>query len=199
VLARRISTLADLGPGSRTLAFVGAGGAGKSQAIRHLAMAYAGADAQVLVIALRTPDGGSDLAARLEPLGIDVVAAANAEQASRRISRGDANLVLIDTPPAGPGDRDAVDVLSSDLSALDVGEVHVTLPAILSAAAAGEQAAALAPLNPTHVALSHTDQTARPGAVVELAIASRWPVSYLSTRAGVEPADAADLALRLLP
>jgi flagellar biosynthesis GTPase FlhF len=47
--------------------------------------------------------------------------------------------------------------------------------------------------------MTHTDQTARPGAVVELAVASRRPVSYLSTREGVEPADAADLAQRLLP
>jgi flagellar biosynthesis GTPase FlhF len=199
VLARRIATLADLGPGARRLAFVGAGGAGKSQAIRHLATAYAGADAQVLVIALRTPDGGADLAARLEPLGVDVVAAANAEQANRRISRGDADLVLIDTPQAGPGELDAVSVLAEDLRALDVGEVHVTLPATLSAAAAEEQATALAPLRPTHVALSHTDQTARPGAAVELAIVQRLPVSYLSNREGVEPAEAADLAQRLLP
>jgi flagellar biosynthesis GTPase FlhF len=199
VLARRIATLADLGPGARTLAFVGAGGAGKSLAIRHLATAYVRADHSVLVIALRTPDGGSDLAARLEPLGVDVVAATNAEQANRRISRGDADLVLIDTPQAGPGELDAVTVLAEDLRALDVGEVHVTLPATLSAAASEEQAAALAPVRPTHVALSHTDQTARPGAVVELAISSRLPVSYLSTREGVGPADAADLAQRLLP
>jgi flagellar biosynthesis GTPase FlhF len=199
VLARRIATLADLGPATRSLAFVGAGGAGKSQAIRHLATAYAAADAQVLVIALRTPDGGSDLAARLEPAGIAVFAAADAEQANRRIARGDATLVLIDTPPAGPGEREVVSALAADLTALDIGEVHLTLPATMSAAAADEQAEALAPLSPTHVAMTHTDQTARPGAVVELAITSRRPVSYLSTRDRVEPADAAELAQRLLP
>jgi len=199
VLARRIAALADLGPATRSLAFVGAGGAGKSQAIRHLATAYAAADAQVLVIALRTPDGGSDLASRLEPTGIAVFAAADAEQANRRIARGDATLVLVDTPPAGPGERDVVSALAGDLTALDVGEVHLTLPATMSAAAADEQAEALAPLSPTHVAMTHTDQTARPGAVVELAITSRRPVSYLSTRDRVEPADPADLAQRLLP
>jgi flagellar biosynthesis GTPase FlhF len=199
VLARRIATLADLGPATRSLAFVGAGGAGKSQAIRHLATAYAAADAQVLVIALRTPDGGSDLASRLEPAGITVFAAADAEQANRRMARGDATLVLIDTPPAGPGEREVVSALAADLTALDIGEVHLTLPATMSAAAADEQAEALAPLSPTHVAMTHTDQTARPGAVVELAITSRRPVSYLSTRDRVEPADAGDLAQRLLP
>jgi flagellar biosynthesis protein FlhF len=199
VLARRIATLADLGPATRSLAFVGAGGAGKSQAIRHLATAYAAADAQVLVIALRTPDGGSDLAGRLEPAGVTVFAAADAEQANRRMARGDATLVLIDTPPAGPGEREVVSALAADLTALDIGEVHLTLPATMSAAAADEQAEALAPLSPTHVAMTHTDQTARPGAVVELAITSRRPVSYLSTRDRVEPADPADLAQRLLP
>ena len=51
--------------------------------------------------------------------------------------------------------------------------MHLALPATLSSAAAGEVAAALAPLAPTHVALTHSDETARPGAPLELALARR--------------------------
>lgn len=198
-LARRLPVMAELGGEARTLAFVGPGGAGKTAAIARLASAYASADAEVVVVALRTPDGGVGLANALEPLGVSVLAAADAEQACRRLARRSAALTLIDTPAAGPGDRAAVTKLSADLRELGAGEVHLTLPATLSAAAGDELAAALAPLGVTHVALTHTDQTARPGAPVELALTCRRPLSYLATRETIEPADAADIARRLLP
>jgi flagellar biosynthesis GTPase FlhF len=198
-LARRIPVLADVGPGPRRLAFVGAGGAGKSAAIAQLAPAYAQADAEVVVVALRSPGGGCDLAAELEPHGVSVVAAADAEQAQRRLARREPVITLVDTPPAGPGDRAGVAALAADLQALGVQEVHLALPATLSAAAADELAGALGPLGITHVALTHADQTARPGAPLELAMTARKPVSYVCGREAVEPAEAAALALRLLP
>jgi flagellar biosynthesis GTPase FlhF len=198
-LGRRMPVLSDLGGGVRTLAFVGAGGAGKSSAIAHLAAAYAAADAEVVVVALRSPDGGCALAARLEPLGVSVIAAADAEQAARRLVRRQATLTLVDTPAAGPGDRAAVATLAKDLRALGVTEVHLTVPATLSAAAGDELAAALAPLGVTHVVLTHSDQTARPGAPVELAISTRRGLSYVTERDAIEPADPAQLAKRLLP
>ena len=49
------------------------------------------------------------------------------------------------------------------------------------------------------MALTHADQTARPGAPVELAMTTRKPLSYICSRDAVEPADAADIAQRLLP
>ena len=69
----------------------------------------------------------------------------------------------------------------------------------MTAAAADEVAAALAPLGLTHLALTHADQTARPGAPVELAIRTRRPLSYVATRDDVEPADPSAIAAQLLP
>jgi flagellar biosynthesis GTPase FlhF len=201
-LARRLDVLSDIGPGARTIAFVGAGGAGKSAAVAQIARAYAQADAEVVVVALRSADGGCDLAAELEPHGVSVIAAADAAQAHRRLARREPALVLVDTPAAGPGgpaSRAAVAALAADLQALAVQEVHLTLPATLSAAAADELAGALGPAGITHVALTHADQTGRPGAPLELAMTARKPVSYVCDREGVEPADAAALAQRLLP
>jgi hypothetical protein len=198
-LARRLPVLADVGPGARRIAFAGAGGAGKSAAISALARAYAAADHEVVVVALRSPDGGCDLAAELEPHGVSVIAAADAAQAARRLARRAPLLTLVDTAASGPGDKKEVAALAADLQALGVAEIHLTLPAALSAAAADELAGALAPLGLTHVALTHADQTARPGAPVELAIRTRKPVSYVFDREGAEPADAAALARRLLP
>jgi flagellar biosynthesis GTPase FlhF len=200
-LARRMPVLADVGPGPRTIAFAGAGGSGKSAAIAQIARAYAQADGEVVVVALRSPDGGCDLAAELEPHGVSVIAAADAEQAHRRLARREPLLTLVDTPACGVGGPSSAGVaaLAADLQALAVQEVHLTLPATLSAAAADELAGALGPLGITHVALTHADQTARPGAPLELAMTARKPVSYVCAREGVEPADAAALAQRLLP
>jgi flagellar biosynthesis GTPase FlhF len=197
--ARRLPVMADLGAGPRVLALVGAGGAGKSAAVAALASAYAAAGADVVVVALRAADGGRALAARLEPLGVSVLAAASAAEASRRLEGRSAALVLVDTPAAGPGDRPAVAALARELRELGVLEVHLTAPATLSAGAGDELVAALAPLGITHVALTHADQTARPGAAVELAITARKPLSYACTRDAVAPADPLELAGRLLP
>ena len=196
-LARRLPVLHSLGPGPRTLAFVGGGGAGKSSAVMHLALAYADAGADVAVIALR---GDGSLASRLEPMGVAVIQADDAAQARKRLGQRTPLITLIDTPAAGPSHPAAhLKLLAADLRALAVAEVHLALPATLSAAAAGEVAAALAPLGPTHVALTHTDETARPGAPLELALAAGRPLSYVCAREGAEPADPATLAQQLLP
>jgi hypothetical protein len=60
-------------------------------------------------------------------------------------------------------------------------------------------AAALVTLAPTHVALTHADETARPGAPLELALSAGRPLSYVCSREGVTPADPAALAQQLLP
>ena len=198
-LARRISALSRPGDKPPRIAFVGAGGSGKTTAIAHIAQAYAAAHVDVVVIALRTSDGGATLATMLEPLGIPVIAATDAAEAKRRLGRRDAGIVFIDTPPIGLGDRQTAVSLSAELRALEADEVHFALPATLSAGAADEQYAALAPLAVTDLALTHADGTTRPGAPIELAITAHRPVSYFCTRDGVDPADPADLAQRLLP
>jgi flagellar biosynthesis protein FlhF len=198
-LARRIAPLSRPGSKPPRIAFVGAGGAGKTTAIAHLAKSYAAAQADVVVIALRTSDGGAHLAATLEPLGIPVIAATDAADAKRRLGRRNAAIVFVDTPPIGLGDRQTAVALSGELRALEADEIHLALPATLSAGAADEQYAALAPLAVTDLALTHADGTTRPGAPIELAITAHRPVSYFCTRDGVDPADPADLAQRLLP
>jgi flagellar biosynthesis GTPase FlhF len=195
-LARRMPVMADLGADARVIAFVGAGGSGKSSATERLAAAYAAADADVVVVSL---DGGAALAGRLGPLGVSVIAGADAEEVARRLARRPASLTIVDAPSSGPANRAAVAQLASDLRTLGVTEVHLALPATLSAAAADELASALAPLGITHVALTHADQTARPGAPVELAVSGRRALSYVCSRATIEPADPEALAKQLLP
>ena len=198
-LARRMPVMADLGGEARTIAFVGAGGSGKTSATERLAAAYANVDADVVVVALRATDGGVGLSSRLEPLGVSVIAAADAEQAARRLARREATLTIVDAPAAGPADKAAVAQIAADLRTLGVNEIHLTLPATLSAAAADELASALAPLGITHIALTHADQTTRPGAPVELAVSGRRALSYVCSRDAIEPVDPDALAKQLLP
>jgi flagellar biosynthesis GTPase FlhF len=196
-LARRIPVLTELGPGPRTLAVIGSGGSGKSSAVGHLAAAYVQAGADVAVISLR---GDGTLANRLHPLGIGVISADDAAQAKQRVGARKPLITLIDTPAAGPS-TSAADIkkLAADLKALKPSEVHLALPATLSSAAAAEVAVALASLGPTHIALTHTDETARPGAPLELALNAGRPVSYVCSRDGAAPADPGALAQQLLP
>jgi flagellar biosynthesis protein FlhF len=198
-LARRLPTLADLGPDRRVIAVAGAGGSGKSALIGGLAAAYAAADHEVVVVALASRDGGCALAAELEPLGVSVIAAADAAQAARRLRRREPLITLVDTPALGAGEARAAAKLAPELRALGCTEVHLALPATISAAAADELSAALASLGLTHLALTHADETARPGAPVELAIRTRRPLSYVAERERVIPADPAALAAKLLP
>ena len=176
-LSRRVPMMGDLGGGPRTLAFVGPGGAGKSTAAEQLAAAYTEVGTDVAFISL----------------------AGDAAQTAKRLKRRKPALTIVDAPAAGPADRATTAKLAEDLRTLGVDEVHLALPATTGAAAAIELSRALAPLGITHIALTHADQTAHPGAAVELAVTSRRPLSYTCTREQIVPADADVLAKQLLP
>ena len=196
-LARRIPVLADIGPGPRVLAFVGAGGSGKTSAAANLAVAYASAGRRVAAIALGDGGAARDLAARLEPLGIFVHVAGTGTEARELITRIRPELAVVDaSESADPRELPAV---TSDLRELRAHEVHLALPATVSAAAAGEAHARQRTLGVTHLCLSHADATASPGAPIGFAVDRNLPISYLCTRATIEPADGAELAARLLP
>lgn len=196
-LAARIPVLSDIGPGARTLVFVGAGGAGKTAGAANLAVAYAAAGHRVLVVSLGEAGGDGDLAARLEPLGIAVESAPTAEVARQRIAAVEPQLAIIDTQ--APRDADAMQSLGAAIRDVRPDEVHLALPATLSASAAAEVDARFRPAGVTHVALTQADATEHPGAPIGLAIELGRPLSYIFTRATAAPAEAAALAARLLP
>ena len=102
-----------------------------------------------------------------------VIAAADAEQAERRLARHDAGLTL-DRHPGRPAPATRASPSSPPSCRRSAPtEVHLALPATISAAAADELHGALAPLGITHVALTHADATARPGAPIEVAMTTR--------------------------
>jgi flagellar biosynthesis GTPase FlhF len=204
-LARRIPTAPTAPAGARSIAFVGPGGAGKTLCSARLASAYAkGSDLPVVVIALRAPDGGAELRAMLEPLGIGVNAADSGNEARAHLAGAvEHALVVVDTPAVAPRSTAEVAALAEELRALGVGEVHLTLPSTYSGPAARELAQLLEPLSPTRIALTHMDATTHVGGLLDYAIREERPISYVSQGSGVpgglEPADAEDLAALMLP
>ena len=197
VLAGRIDVFRKLGTEPRTIAVVGGGGAGKTSTVAYIAASYVAVGADVAVISLR---GDTTLAARLQPLGVAVIQAKDGEQAKKRLGAAKPLITLIDTPAVGLSSTPAeIKVLAAELKLLEANEVHLALPATLSAGAADELSEALAPLGATHVVLSHADETKRPGAPIELALKAGHPLSYICARSGVSPADPAELAAQLLP
>jgi flagellar biosynthesis GTPase FlhF len=192
-LARRIVAAP---PSSRVIAFVGAGGAGKSFCAERLAAVYAERSTLPVVhVALGTD---ADAAARaLLPLAVPVVRAETGAEAQAVIrEQRDRALVVIDTPTAG--DAENVSELAAQLERIGDVEVHLVLPATLSRRAADDLLQRLDALEPDRLALTHADETAHLGPVVDVALAAGIPISYV-VDADLHPADPDRLAGGLLP
>jgi flagellar biosynthesis protein FlhF len=204
-LARRIPIAEPVGTGARSVAFVGPGGSGKTLCVARLAAAYATrSELPVVVISLRPTDGGAELAAMLEPLGIGVRAADSGGEARAHLAGAlEHALVVVDTPAVAPRSAAEVAALAAELESLGVGEVHLALPSTYSGPAARELAEALAPLRPSRLAFTHMDATTHVGGLLDYAIREQRPISYTSEGTGIPgglaPADPDKLAGLLIP
>ena len=200
-LARRIPVEEPSQAAGRTIAVVGAAGAGKTAAVAAIASAYAaGSDLPVICLTLAPRDRGESLAAALRGTTVQPVAVPGGKQAAALIAeaRGRA-LVVVDTPSLSPADAKAVTALRRNLRAIGDVEVHLALRAAVSRPAAGEQASSFAALGASRIVLTHSAETSHLGPVVDLAIAESLPLSFVSEGPGaVAPADAAELARRML-
>ncbi len=203
-LARRIIQPPPLPASGAAIAFVGAGGAGKTSCAAALATAYAGASTlAVSALSLGSADGGRALGELLRSSGIDVTAV-EPSQAARMISeRRPGGLVIVDTAAVSPGDNAAMQSLGGDLEQLPLDAVYVAVPATLGPQAARSVLASFGVLGPAGIVVTHADETDQIGVSLEIAAANRIPVAYI--HAGAEPRtaliqpDPYTIAARLLP
>jgi flagellar biosynthesis GTPase FlhF len=204
-LARRIPVAGPPAAGGRSLAFAGPGGSGKTLCTARLAAAYAsGSDLPVICLSLRPADGGAELRALLEPLGIGVTAVGSGEEARAYVAGALSHaLVVVDTPAVSPAATAEVARLGADLEMLGLDEVHLALPSTYSGPVAAELADRLSPLRATHLAITHLDETTRVGGLVDFVIDAGRPLSYVSqgteVPGGMEPADPLEIASLVLP
>lgn len=179
-LARRIPLSPPAPAGGRAIAFVGAGGSGKTLCADRLAAAYR-EHSDLDVSAISTD-------ARPAPGDAPPVT-------------GDSTLTVIDTAAVSPGAPADVRRLAAALRRLGRPEVHVAVPATLSGNAVRTLLDGLAPLKPAAIAITHLDEVGHAGPVIDEAIARGMAISYTSDGsgpAGLRPADPAALAARLL-
>jgi flagellar biosynthesis GTPase FlhF len=192
-LARRIVPAPPLPPGGAAIAFVGAGGSGKTLCTASLATAYRRSSTlAVVVIALDSADGGRELSERLEPLGIRVHAGSLDSIREVVQDARDGGLVIVDTPATTPTDTLQMAALAERLEPLGLDAVYVTLPATLGPQAARRALASFGALRPTAIAITHADETDQLGVAIEIAVSHRIPLAYL--HAGTDPARAISAA-----
>ena len=123
---------------------------------------------------------------------------------ARRVEKGRAGgLVVIDTGAAVPSDPGSITSLATQLAPLSLDATVLALPATLGAETAKQLLISLSPLGMTGIAITHADETDQLGVAVELAAASRTPISYLHEGLDLDRALSApnpfSLAQRLLP
>jgi flagellar biosynthesis protein FlhF len=204
-LAARIPVATPVrGPGGAVIGFVGPAGSGKTRCVARLATAYAKRSAlPVACVTLRPADGGAELTALLQDAGVTVHAEQDAVAAARRIEAlRNETIVLVDTPGVSPRAEAELRTLSAELRRLAADELHLTVPATIGPLAAREVVAAGRALGVCGIALTHVDETVALGTVVELAIDTGVPLSYVARGTaldgGMRPAAADALALMLL-
>jgi flagellar biosynthesis GTPase FlhF len=203
-VARRLPCSEGLPRSGALVALVGGGGSGKTRCAAAIAASYRGASAlDVRAVVLGRYDSGAELSALVEPQGVSVQTAERGSRAAAAIavSRGGA-IVIADTPTISPADPAGIGMLAVELAALRPEAVLVTLPATSNTTAARQLLAALAPLSPTGIVVTHADETDQLGAAVELSLETRLPIMFihdgLDLPGALSPAQPSSVAERLL-
>ena len=204
-LAASLPAAAPLPSAGAAIAFVGAGGAGKTRATAALAAAYGRASTlSVSVVSLDTTKDAKQLTHLLKGRGIEVIIAGDAAGAAEMVAGGrQGGLVVIDTAGVTPADELAVRTLECELESLGLDAAYVAVPATLSMHAAEKLVETLERLQPSGIVVTHADESDHLGVAAELSCRTGIPIAYIHEGLDVESAisapDPAALAARLLP
>jgi flagellar biosynthesis protein FlhF len=163
----------------RRVLFAGPAGAGKTSSLIKLAIRYglrARLPLQILSLDTLRVGGWEQLAAyaRIAGLAFDVVhnpgllGEALAEYSGKK-------LILVDSPGFSPAEL-------RDMPELPGGfEVHLVLPATLGAKVALRAVERFESFRPTKLLFTHVDEMETPGALLEVAMRSGLPISFLAS------------------
>ncbi len=204
-LAAIIQAPAPLPPNGAAVAFVGAGGAGKTRCAAALASAYAKRSTLASsVVSMGSDDWGGDLKELLKGQNVWVMGAANGTEAAPAVEHGrDGGLVVLDTAGATPRDPASVEKLGAELRSLSLDAVYIAVPATFSVHAARKLLDGFAALGADGIAVTHADEADQLGIAAELSQISGMPVAYihdgLELDSALSAADPSALAARLLP
>ena len=204
-LATTIPAPAALPASGAAVAFVGAGGAGKTRCAAALASAYAkGSTLASSVVSLGGDDWGGDLKELLKGQNVWVMGAASSADAAPAVQHGrDGGLVVLDTVAATPRDPGSVESLAHELRSLALDAIYIAVPATFSVHAARKLLDGFAALGADGIVVTHADEADQLGIAAELSQISGLPVAYihegLELDGALSAADPSTLAARLLP
>jgi hypothetical protein len=204
-LASTLPASSSLPAGGAAIAFVGAGGSGKTRCTASLAAAYARASTLAAsVVALGGEDWGAEVKDLLKGQSTWVTVAPTAHDANAAVQSGRQNgMVVVDTPATSPRDEAAIQALAVELSSLDLDALYITIPATFSVHAAKRLVESFAALGVDGIAVTHADEADQLGVAAELAHISGVPIAYvhdgLVLDSALSASDPTSLAARLLP
>lgn len=201
-LERRIPTAAALPSKGAAIVLAGPGGSGKTRCVASLAGVYRRSEALKASCASLLEGEQGTLKMLLSP-ALTAPADAGGTRALRALAAARAQgLALIDTPSLSPADQGQIKALGKLLGQIGPDRVVIALPATLGATAAAQLLAALAPLQPHAIVITHADETDQIGVAVQAACESGLAPEYLLGGArgarSLERLDPASLAQRLL-
>ncbi len=163
---------------ARRVLFAGPAGAGKTSSLIKLAIRYsleARLPVQIFSLDTLRVGGWEQLAAyaRIAGLPFDVVH--HPALLGKMLNECDGKrLILVDSPGFSPAELDDMPELPSGL------EVHLTLPATITPRSAGRMIERFAVWSPAKLLFTHLDEMETPGALLETAMRSGLPVSFLA-------------------
>jgi flagellar biosynthesis GTPase FlhF len=204
-LAATLPSSSSLPAGGAAIAFVGAGGSGKTRCTASLAAAYARASTLAAsVVALGGEDWGAEVKDLLKGQSTWVTVAPTAHDAHAAVQSGRQNgMVVVDTQATSPRNEAAIQALAAELSLLDLDALYITIPATFSVQAAKRLVESFAALGVDGIAVTHADEAEQLGVAAELAHISGVPIAYvhdgLELDSALSASDPTSLAARLLP
>jgi flagellar biosynthesis protein FlhF len=205
-LARQIKVEHGWRTKRRTIALVGAAGAGKTLTAAKLCHAYAtGSTLAVRTLSLEPPADAYRLGALTEHLDIGLRVAQTPDTAARAAARmSGESLIVVDTPPVSATEPDGIADLAALLEAVRPDETHLVVPAWADArATAALYDAITAHLPITRLSITRLDEVSSVAPAVGLSFTLKRPLGYVTDGrrpiGGLRPADAAELAGLTLP
>jgi flagellar biosynthesis protein FlhF len=188
-------------PGFKAALFAGPPGCGKTSLL--VKVAIAGGIQQGLPVHIVSADtvrvGASEqLAAYARIMGAGFQALHTFSSLGQVLAERRQNaLVLIDTAGCGAADGEEIRELAGFLRREPQVEVHLVMPASLRQAVVARTFERFEILRPAKLDFTHFDEADRPGAVLDTALRSCIPVSFVSRGQSI-PEDLADASRRLL-
>ena len=162
---------------ARRVLFAGPAGAGKTSSLIKLAIRYsleAQLPVQILSLDTLRVGGWEQLAAYARIAGLPFAVVHHPALLGKMLDEYGKRLILVDSPGFSPAELD-------DMPELPQGvEVHLTLPATATAQSAGRMLARFAVWHPAKLLFTHLDEMETPGALLETAMRSGLPVSFLT-------------------